>query len=142
MPTGPRSPSLVLVTGASSGIGAAFARRFAADGHPLVLVARNADALAELRETLLTAGSPRVEVLPADLTDPGDRAAVAERLRAETDPVDILVNNAGLGLGRDFLDIGEEELLHQLDLNVAAVLLLTHAVLPGMLRRGRGAVLN
>src|SRR4051794_22440792 len=106
MPTQSRGPSTVLVTGASSGIGAAFARRFAADGHPLVLVARDAAALAGLRETLLAGGAPRVEVLPADLTDAAARATVAERLRADDDPIDFLVNNAGLGLGRDFLDIG------------------------------------
>ena len=142
MPTELRAPSTVLVTGASSGIGAAFARRFAADGHPLVLVARDAAALEDARESLLAAGSPRVDVLAADLTDPARRALVADRLRSDADPIGILVNNAGLGLGRTFLEIGEDELLHQLELNVTAVLLLTRAVLPGMLRRGNGAVVN
>lgn len=131
-----------LITGATAGIGAGFARHLAADGYSLVLVARNAARLAAARESLSAAGSPEVELLPADLTDPDQRAVVADRLKDRARPVDLLVNNAGIGLGKDFLDASEEELLRQLNINATAVMLLTHAALPPMVERGHGAVIN
>jgi short-subunit dehydrogenase len=131
-----------LVTGSSGGIGAAYCRRLAADGHSLVIVARDADRLAERRATLLSLGAPDVEVLPADLTDPGDLVTVADRLRDPERPIDLLVNNAGKGLGKAFQQSTEAEIRDQLELNVTAVLILTHAALPGMLARGHGAIVN
>lgn len=131
-----------LITGATAGIGAGFARHLAADGYRLVLVARDAARLAAAREPLLLAGAPEVELLPADLTDRGQRDTVAERLRDRSQPVDLLVNNAGIGLGKDFLHATEEELMQQLDINVTAVMLLTHAALPPMVERGHGGVIN
>lgn len=133
---------LALVTGASSGIGAAFARRLAAAGYRLVLVARTADRLAAQRASLIGAGAPEVEVLAADLTVPADRERVADRLRRTDSPVDLLVNNAGKGVGKGFADTTEQEILDQLELNVTAVLLLTHAALPGMTDRGHGGIVN
>jgi short-subunit dehydrogenase len=131
-----------MVTGASSGIGAAFARRLAAEGCSLILVARNQNALEGQREELLRNGAPAVEVLVADLSDSIDRSRVGARLEDPHAPVDVLVNNAGIALGRSFLEIPKAELLQQLQINVTAVLLLTHSVLPGMVARGRGDVIN
>lgn len=131
-----------LVTGATSGIGAAFARRLAADGYSLVLVARDATRLDGMRDGLAQAGAPEVETLPADLTLQADRDHVCARLHDDAKPVDLLINNAGMGLGKDFLDSTREELRGQVELNIMAVLELTRAVLPGMTARGRGGIVN
>lgn len=131
-----------LVTGSSSGIGAGFARRLAADGYALVLVARNGRRLDAMSADLLRAGAPDVEVLAADLTHPEQRDAVCERLADDLRPVDLLVNNAGIGLGKNFLASTRAELRGQVELNVTAVLELTRAALPGMTARGRGGIIN
>ncbi|SEF79592.1 hypothetical protein SAMN04489712_10271 [Thermomonospora echinospora] len=129
-----------LVTGASSGIGEAFAALLAARGTDLVLVARRDDLLDRLAETLARRHRVAVRVLAADLTDPDGLARVAEALRRE--PVDLLVNNAGYGAFGAFAEIPLEDQFRQIDLNVRAVVRLAHAALPGMLERGRGGVLN
>lgn len=131
-----------LITGASSGIGAAFARHLARAGYSLILVARSASRLDAAAAELCAAGSPTVEVLPADLTDPGQRHAVMDRLADSGRPVDLLINNAGASTGKGFLAATETELTAQLELNVTAVMLLTHAALPGMIARGHGGVIN
>lgn len=131
-----------MVTGATSGIGHAFARHLAAQGYRLVLVARDGARLATRREELLAAGSPAIELIPADLTEPAQRTAVADRLRSGDAPVDLLVNNAGGTLGVDFIDAAEEDLIRQVDLLVMAVMVLTRAALPGMRARGHGGVIN
>jgi short-subunit dehydrogenase len=131
-----------LITGATAGIGAAFARRLAASGQHLVLVARDEQRLIESREALLAAGAPSVELLPADLTVPAELATVSARLGDRERPVDLLVNNAGIGLGKDFLDVTEQQIRTQLELNSTAVVLLCHAALPDMLRRGSGGIIN
>lgn len=127
---------VALVTGASAGIGAAFARRLSADGYDVVLVARNAQRLEELAGELPGAA----EVLPADLGEDAGVNTVADRLRAGD--VDLLVNNAGFGTNGslDEVDIAAEDAM--LQVNVRAVLHLTHAALPAMLERGSGAILN
>jgi len=131
-----------LVTGSTSGIGHAFARHLAADGYSLVTVARDETRLAIDRDIFLAAGAPEVEVLPADLTDPTQREAVAARLADPTRPIDLLVNNAGLALKPGFLEASDADVQYQLDLNVTAVLLLTHAVVPGMVARRHGGIIN
>jgi uncharacterized protein len=137
-----------LVTGATSGIGAGFALRLADEGYRLVLVSRDEGELQALAEELRSTFGHPVEVLAADLTDPASRQAVVDRLAvtgAGPDtpaPVDLLVNNAGTAVSGEFWEVPYEVLRGQLELNVAAVLALTHAVLPGMVQRGGGGVIN
>lgn len=137
----PRVPS-VMITGASSGIGAAFADRLAADGRDLVLVARDTDRLQAAASRYRDLGVA-VEVLGADLSDPAARARVVRRLGdPDVAPVDLLINNAGRAIGRSFLRSDPADLAGQLQVNVASVLELTRAALPGMVDRGHGAVVN
>jgi uncharacterized protein len=131
-----------MITGASAGIGAAFADRLAADGRDLVLVARDAERLEAAAGRYRGLGVS-VEVLPADLADADARQRVVRRLTdPDLSPVDLLVNNAGLSIGSSFLQADPAELARQLEVNVASVLTLTRAALPGMVDRGRGAVVN
>ncbi|MBA3267939.1 MAG: SDR family oxidoreductase [Acidimicrobiia bacterium] len=131
-----------LVTGASSGIGRAFAVALAAAGADLVLVARRGDRLEALATELGDAHDCSVEVLPADLTDPTGLAEVETRLGDDNRPVDLLVNNAGFATSGSFAELpvaGEEE---EIRLNVLAPVRLSRAVLPGMIDRGGGGIVN
>ncbi|TDC44825.1 SDR family oxidoreductase [Actinomadura sp. KC345] len=129
-----------LVTGASSGIGESFARLLAGRGTDLVIVARRADLLDGLARELVERYRVAVEVVAADLADPGQRAEVEGRLSA--DPVELLVNNAGYGAFGAFAELPLDDHLAQIELNVAALVRLTRAAVPGMVERGRGGVLN
>lgn len=131
---------IAVVTGASSGIGAAFARRLAADSYDLVLVARDEARLREFAEELAAEHGGAVEALPADLATEDGQASVAGRL-AESD-IDLLVNNAGFTLNRAFLESSVEAEERLLRLNVHAVMRLTLAALPGMVDRRRGGIVN
>lgn len=130
-----------LVTGASSGIGKAFAERLAADGSDVVLVARDRERLETLAARLRAAHGVQAEVLVADLADPAQRRRVEERL-SDGAPVGLLVNNAGYATPGEFVDTPPDVLAANLEVNVGAVLALTRAALPGMQRRGSGAIVN
>jgi short-subunit dehydrogenase len=129
-----------LITGASSGIGAAYARLLASERYDLVLVARDAERLDQLAADLAGQHAVEVVTLPADLATETGCAAVEARLRAA--PVDLLVNNAGVSLNRSFLKSSVDLEENLLRLNVHAVMRLTLAALPGMVERGRGDVIN
>jgi uncharacterized protein len=131
-----------VVTGATAGIGNAFARALAARGANLVLVARDAARLEAVAGQLRAEHGVDVEVLGADLADRDQLEQVAVRLRDEARPVDMLVNNAGFGLKQRFVggDLGTEE--RALDVMARAVLVLSHAGLPGMVARRRGVLVN
>ena len=130
---------VALITGPTSGLGEGYARRFARDGHDLVLVARDVDRLVALAAELRAAHGIDAEVLPADLADAADRARVAERLAAG---VQVLINNAGLGTSGEFWTADPALLQRQLDINVTAVMALTRAALPPMLAAHEGTVIN
>lgn len=127
-----------LVTGASSGIGKAIAEQLAAAGTDLVVVARDTARL----ETLAEALPVDVEVLTADLSDRAAVTAVADRLRADDDPIDLLVNNAGLGFAKPTLETSDAEDELTVAVNVVALHRLTRAAGQAMVERGGGTILN
>lgn len=131
-----------LITGASAGLGRELARQLAARGVHLVLVARDEARLEGVAAELRNLYRVRAEVLAADLSEGSEQDRVADRLRRDDSPVDILVNNAGFGVhdGFEASGIADERRLHEL--LSWAPLRLCHAAVPGMLRRGRGWILN
>ena len=131
-----------LVTGASSGIGRAFALALAADGADLVLVARRRDRLESLATEVETAHGTKAEVVVADLADGDDLEAVERCLTDEGRPIDVVVNCAGFGTHGPFAELPVETEQAQLLVNVLAPVRLTRAALPGMLERGRGGIVN
>lgn len=133
---------LAVVTGASSGIGAAFARLLAAAGRPVVLVARSKDALGTLATGLNAARSGAAEVLVADLATAEGRDAVWNATEGSGRAVSLLVNNAGFGLVGPEADLPLERVHALLELNVVATAELTHRFLVAMTARHAGAILN
>ncbi|WP_121157617.1 SDR family NAD(P)-dependent oxidoreductase [Micromonospora pisi] len=143
MPAQPQTgPGWALVTGATAGIGAAFARRFAADGRHLVLVARDARRLTDTAAELSERHGVSVRTIPADLSTDAGCEVVERRLADVVEPIEVLVNNAGISLARSFLKSTVDDEARLLRLNVHAVMRLTQAVLPAMTERGSGAVIN
>ncbi len=132
-------PTRTLITGASAGIGAAYAHAFAARGSDLVLVARRTDRLRALAAELEAAHGIRAEVHTADLSLPGAGRA----LRAAVDgEVDAVINNAGFGVHSLLADTDPELLEREIAVDVTALVDVTRAFLPGMLERRRGAIVN
>lgn len=134
--------SAVLITGGSSGIGRELARLFAADGRPLVLVARGTSGLAQAAAELRQAHQADVTTIPADLSVPAEIDRLAERLRAGGIEIEVLVNNAGFGGGGPFARRKLADELGMIAVNVSAVTHLTRLLLPAMLERRRGRILN
>ncbi len=130
-----------LVTGAASGIGAAFAERLARDGSDLVLVARRRERLEELAARLRRDFGVDAQVIAADLTDAGALAEVEVRV-ANDELLTLLVNNAGFGGYNPFVSIEPDIIDDLINVHIRAVTRLTRAALPGMVRRGAGGVIN
>ena len=134
---------IVLITGASSGIGAATALTFAAEGARLLLAARRAGKLAQVASSALECGAPAVHSLSLDVRDRRAVQQAIDSLPAEWAEIDILVNNAGLSRGLDKLYMGDiQDWEEMIDTNVKGLLYVTRAVVPGMVVRGRGHVVN
>lgn len=129
-----------MVTGASSGLGRGFATRLAADGMSLVLVARSGGLLHDLADDLRETYGVEVEVIVADLADAAARATVVSDL--ETRDVEVLINNAGFATSGDFADEDPARIAELVSLNCLALTLLSRAAVPGMVARGRGAIVN
>ena len=138
----PSTSSTALVTGASSGIGAAIARELASRGHAVALVARREERLRSLATEIESELQVPAETIVCDLGDPAERGRLVEELRGRGRAVEVLVNNAGFGLQADFATSPRERVLEMVRVNVEAVVDLTSLLLPGMLERARGSVIN
>ena len=131
----------VFITGASSGIGATYAERFARRGHDLVLVARDKSRLDTLAARLRTEGKVAVDVLPADLTNPANLSALETRLRDDT-RIGILINNAGMPQATSFVEQTAEGIEKLITLNTTALTRLAAAIAPRFAQSGTGAIVN
>jgi short-subunit dehydrogenase len=136
------SNDIVLITGASAGLGEGFARSFAAARRHVALVARRGDRLDALAKELSVAHGVHALPLVFDLQDPEAPGAVVAELQRRGYAVDLLVNNAGFGARGEFASVDRERQLRMIDLNVRSLVDLTHRVLPGMIARKRGGILN
>ncbi|QUD86904.1 SDR family NAD(P)-dependent oxidoreductase [Phenylobacterium montanum] len=145
MPNRPASSAqrpLALVTGASAGLGAAFARAYAAKGHDLALVARRAGRLEALARELKDAHGTQSLVIPADLSELDAHIPVLDAIEAEGRHVDVLVNNAGFGIPQSFTTVPWSRQREFLMTLVVTVCGFAHGVIPGMASRGRGSIIN
>jgi short-subunit dehydrogenase len=138
----PSPRSTALITGASSGIGTAFAQRLAERGYGVTLVARRRDRLESLARELSDAHGIAAHAVAADLGDPAGRDQVAEAVEGNSLTVEILVNNAGFGIYSRFASTSRERELQQIRVDVEAVVDLTARYYPGMRGRGRGTIIN
>lgn len=131
----------VLITGASSGIGATYAERFARRGHDLILVARDKSRMEQLALRLRKESNVAVEVLPADLTRSADLCVLENRLRDDAD-IGVLINNAGMAQSGGFLDQSAEAIDRLVTLNTTALTRLAAAIAPRLAQSGTGAIVN
>jgi uncharacterized protein len=135
------SKGTALITGASSGIGAIYAERLARRRHDLILVARNRDRLDALAMRLHDDTGRTVNVIVADLNDQADLARVEKVLRTDAS-ISVLVNNAGIGATQPLLESDIDKMERMIDLNVSALVRLTYAVVPTLVKRGNGTIIN
>jgi len=136
-----RNNGAVLITGASTGIGAIYADRLARRGYDLILVARNQDKLNALAKKLTTETGRSIEIVAADLTKKGDLARVEKILREDAS-ITMLVNNAGVGAIKPLLDTDVSKLDELIELNITALTRLTYAAAPAFVARGTGTIIN
>jgi short-subunit dehydrogenase len=131
----------VLITGASTGIGAAYAERFARRGHDLVLVARDMARMEALGTRLRQENGVAIDIIRADLTQPAELATVETRLRDDA-RIGILVNNAGTAIGGSFIEQNTDDITRLVALNTTALLRLASAIAPRLAKAGEGAIVN
>ena len=135
-------PHVAVITGASSGIGYELAQLFARDGYQLVLVGRDAEKLRQMAQQLQERHRVVAHPVALDLAGPGAAAALEAELARRQLPADVLVNNAGVALWGEFAMLSLSEQLRMVQLNVLTLTELTRRLLPAMLSRGRGRILN
>ena len=133
---------VALITGASRGIGRAVAHKFAKEGMAVALTARDESLLKNVSDEISARGGMQPLEIPADLRDISQISTIPKRVLNEWGRIDILVNNAGLGYLKPFLEIKPEEFQEMLDVNLRAVFLLTQDVLPHMIKRKSGNIIN
>lgn len=133
---------VVLITGASRGIGAALAEKFASEGYAVALTARDMEKMQTLAANLTKSYKTETLCVPADLSETADAERLANAVLKEWGKVDVLINNAGILHARPFLEISADELQEMLDVNIRAVFLLTQKVVPGMVERKDGTIIN
>jgi hypothetical protein len=138
----PSDNGTCLITGASAGIGVEFARQVAERGYNVTLAARRVDRLSELAAEIERDHNVRAVAVECDITDAVQREQLLASIADRGEHVDLLINNAGKGVDGPFWERRLDEQLSQIDLNVTALTALTHMVLPQMIERGSGAVLN
>jgi short-subunit dehydrogenase len=136
------SRPVALITGASMGLGAEFARLFAANGHDLVLTARSADKLASVKREIENLHGASVRVIVADLAEPGAPRAIYDEIAAAGIEISVLVNNAGYGMYGFFHEVDRDAVMDMIQVNVNALVLLTRLFIGDMVGRGRGRILN
>jgi short-subunit dehydrogenase len=134
--------AVALITGASSGLGLEFSKLFAADKHDVVLVARRKEKLQELAAELSKTHGIKAHVISADLMDPAAGSAIVSEVQKLGLEIEFLVNNAGFGTTGPFVKLDGAKELGEVYCNISNLVALTHAFLPGMVKRGRGRVLN
>ncbi|MFP5271142.1 SDR family NAD(P)-dependent oxidoreductase [Coleofasciculus sp.] len=134
--------STALITGASAGLGASFAQELAKRQTDLVLVARSHDKLQQLAQDLQATYGIQVEVIPQDLTEPDAASKVFERINQKNITIDLLINNAGFGDYGVFSQSSRQKQLKMIQLNILALVDLTHHFLPQMQQRGSGSIIN
>lgn len=139
--TSQQSQGAILITGASSGIGAVYADRLAHRGYDLILVARNGDRLRLLADRLARDTGRRIEVLVADLIVLADLRRVEARLRSDS-AITGLINNAGLGATTPLIDSDPDQIEKMIQLNIVALTRLTQAAAPSFAARGSGTIIN
>jgi short-subunit dehydrogenase len=138
----PSDNATCLITGASAGIGVEFARQMAERGYNVTLAARRIDRLTELAAELERDHNIRAIAVACDITDPAQRQELVDSIAARDQHVDILINNAGMGTDGEFWKDSTGDPMPQIELNVNALVGLTHLLVPAMVDRGNGAVLN
>jgi 3-oxoacyl-[acyl-carrier protein] reductase len=133
---------VAIVTGASRGIGRVIALKFAREGMAVALTARDKSLLKKVSEEIISTGGQQPLIIPADLRDMSQIPLIPEQVMEKWGRIDILVNNAGLGYLKTFLEIKPEEFQEMLDVNLRAVFLLTQKILPHMIARKTGNIVN
>lgn len=131
-----------LITGATAGIGASYTKLLAKQGYDLVLVARDLPRLNKMAKELSKTYKVKVETIKADLTAPNQLIKVEKRLSNKSKPIEVLINNAGFGIKQSFTDSDIKKEQELLDVLVTAPMRLTHSVLPQMLKRDSGVIVN
>lgn len=134
---------IVLITGATSGFGKAFAEKFAANGYSVIINGRRVDRLKELGDSLVKKYNARIHVLPFDVQQKGEVFNAIDELPNEWRGIDLLINNAGLALGRDYFDEASlDDWETMIDTNLKGIAYVTKAVLPQMIAKKRGHIIN